>query len=78
MALEQAAKSLRKSMKGIGILNWIFLFFVLNLILCLLYEYEGTDETTIIQVVCSHSNRDRQEIKKIFKAKYDKVIWLAF
>jgi len=49
MALEQAAKSLRKSMKGIG-----------------------TDEKTIIQVICSHSNRDRQEIKKIFKAKYDK------
>ena len=50
MSIEQAAKDLKKAMKGIG-----------------------TDEKRIIKVLCSHSNRDRQELKNNYLTMYGKV-----
>ena len=46
--------------------------FTMNLT-CFIYSPVGTDEKAIIEVIRSHSNEQRQQIKTMFKTMYGKV-----
>lgn len=66
---EEAAKSLRKSMKGIGNnKSWFVLKKILKNFL-----YLGTDESRLIKEIINHSNSERQSIKEIYLTMYGKV-----